>query len=229
MLSSFFGSVSFTSPLQDRECQTAPVDQTSPPGTPTVRASLLRTDRLLLRRWRHGDRKPFAAMNADPEIMEHFPTTLTRAESDALADRLDARFEELGFGFWALEVARTGQFIGFTGLSVPRFEAHFTPAVEIGWRLVRSSWGHGYASEAARRAIRFAFQDLGLSEVVSFTTTTNRRSQAVMNRIGMTNDPADDFDHPWIEEGHPLRRHVLWRITAEHWRVEVQRERDPSH
>ena len=209
-------------------CQTEPVDQTSPPRTAAVQAEPLRTDRLVLRRWRHSDREPFAAMNADPEVMEHFPTTLSRAESDALVDRLDACCGELGYGFWALEVAETGQFIGFTGLSVPRFEAHFTPAVEIGWRLATFAWGHGYASEAARRALRFAFQDLGLPEVVSFTTGTNRRSQAVMKRIGMTNDPADDFDHPWIEEGHPLRRHVLWRMTAEHWRVNVQGERDPS-
>lgn len=173
----------------------------------------------MLRRWRYGDREPFAAMNADPEVMEHFPATLTPDESDTLVDRLEARFEERGFGFWALEVAETGQFIGFTGLSVPGFEAHFTPAVEIGWRLIRSSWGHGYASEAARRALAYAFDDLGLDEVVSFTAQTNVRSQMVMKRIGMVNDPADDFDHPVLEEGHPLRRHVLWRMSAERWRV----------
>lgn len=157
-------------------------------------------------------------MNADPEVMEHFPATLTPDESDALIDRIDGRFDERGFGLWALEIAGTGQFIGFTGLSVPRFEAHFTPAVEIGWRLTRSSWGRGYASEAARRALTFAFDDLGLAEVVSFTSHTNLRSQLVMKRIGMTNDPAEDFDHPELDEGHPLRRHVLWRITAERWR-----------
>jgi ribosomal-protein-alanine N-acetyltransferase len=173
----------------------------------------------VLRRWQHSDREPFAAMNADPQVMEHFRTTLTKVESDAMVDRIDARFEEHGFGLWALEVAETGQFIGFTGLSVPRFEAHFTPAVEIGWRLARSSWGHGYASEAARCALDFAFENLGLSEVVSFTSRTNRRSQAVMDRIGMANDPTDDFDLPWVEEGHPLRRHVLWRMTAERWRL----------
>jgi ribosomal-protein-alanine N-acetyltransferase len=157
-------------------------------------------------------------MNADPEVMEHFPATLTRDESDALIDRIEVRFEEYGFGFWALEIAETGQFIGFTGLSVPGFEAHFTPAVEVGWRLSRSAWGHGYASEAARRALAFAFDDLELTEVVSFTSHTNRRSQNVMKRIGMTNDPADDFDHPMLDEGHPLRPHVLWRMTAERWR-----------
>jgi ribosomal-protein-alanine N-acetyltransferase len=174
----------------------------------------LRTDRLVLRRWRDGDRAPFAAMNADPEVMEHFPAALTPDESDRFIDRIEAGFERHGFGHWALEIAETGRFIGFTGLSVPRFQMHFTPAVEIGWRLTRSGWGHGYATEAARRVLGFAFDDLGLDEVVSFTSRTNLRSQAVMERIGMTYDPADDFDHPLVEEGHPLRRHVLWRMTA---------------
>jgi ribosomal-protein-alanine N-acetyltransferase len=178
----------------------------------------LKTERLVLRRWRDGDREPFAAMNADPEVMEHFPATLTRHESDALIDRIETRFDEYGFGLWALEVAETGQFIGFTGLSVPGFNAHFTPAVEVGWRLSRSSWGHGYATEAARRALTFAFDDVELAEVVSFTSHTNLRSQMVMKRIGMTNDPADNFDHPLLDEDHPLRPHVLWRMTAERWR-----------
>jgi ribosomal-protein-alanine N-acetyltransferase len=183
---------------------------------------MLKTERLVLRRWRDSDREPFAAINADPEVMEHFPATLTPDESDAAIDRIEAFFEERGFGLWALEIAETGQFIGFTGLSVPGFEAQFTPAVEIGWRLTRSSWGHGYASEAARRALTFAFDDLDLAEVVSFTSHTNLRSQMVMKRIGMINDPADDFDHPVLDEGHPLRRHVLWRITAECWRNGTQ-------
>ena len=154
-------------------------------------------------------------MNADPGVMEHFPATLTRAESDALAGRIGAGFAERGFGLWAVEVAGGEPFIGFTGLAVPPFQAHFTPAVEIGWRLARPSWGHGYATEAARRVLDFAFGDLGLPEVVSFTSVTNVRSQAVMERIGMTRDPAGDFDHPLLGEGHPLRRHVLWRIAAE--------------
>lgn len=174
----------------------------------------LRTDRLVLRRWRESDRGPFAELNADPAVMEHFPAPLTPAESDAMIDRLDAAIEERGFGFWALETAGTGEFVGFTGLSVPRFEAHFTPAVEIGWRLARSAWGRGYASEAARRALRFAFDDLGLAEVVSFTATANVRSQAVMERIGMTRDASGDFDHPLVPDGHRLKRHVLYRVTA---------------
>ena len=174
----------------------------------------LRTERLLLRRWRSGDRAPFAAMNSDPEVMEHFPARLTRAESDAFVDRIEAGFAEHGFGLWAVEVQATGEFIGFTGLSVPSFDAHFTPAVEIGWRLARPAWGHGYASEAARRALAEGFTTFGLAEVVSFTSVTNVRSQAVMGRIGMTHDPADDFGHPRIAPDHPLHRHVLWRIKA---------------
>ncbi|MEV4257139.1 GNAT family N-acetyltransferase [Spirillospora sp. NPDC049652] len=180
----------------------------------TAAFSPLRSERLILRAWREDDRAPFAALNADPDVMRHFPARLTRAESDDLLDRLNAAIEERGFGFWAVEVADTGRFIGFTGLSVPRFDAHFTPAVEIGWRLSRKSWGQGYAAEAARRSLDFAFDDLGLAEVVSFTAVENARSRAVMRRIGMTRDPAEDFDHPSLPEGHPLRRHVLYRISA---------------
>ena len=173
----------------------------------------LPTDRLLLRRWRPEDRAPFAALNADPEVMEHFPARLTRAESDAFVDRIEAGFAEHGFGLWAVEVRATGEFIGFTGLAVPSFEAPFTPAVEIGWRLARPGLGHGYASEAAGRALDAAFTTYGLAEVVSFTSVTNVRSQAVMRRIGMTHDPADDFDHPRLPPGHRLQRHVLYRAT----------------
>jgi RimJ/RimL family protein N-acetyltransferase len=175
----------------------------------------LRTNRLVLRRWRDSDRDPFAALNADPRVMEHFPGLLTRAESDAMIDRMEARFDEFGFGLWALEVAETGEFIGFTGLSTPRFAAHFMPAVEVGWRLAHWAWGHGYASEAARRALTFGFEEVGLPEIVSFTAISNVRSQAVMARIGMTHDPVDDFEHPLVPEGSRLRRHVLYRLSAE--------------
>ena len=174
----------------------------------------LRTERITLRRWSDSDRAPFAAMNADPEVMEHFPVMLTRDESDTMIDRIEAAFKAHGFGFWAVEVTGSGEFIGFTGLSVPGFDAHFMPSVEIGWRLSRPSWGHGYATEAARRALACGFADYGLAEVVSFTTVSNVRSQAVMRRIGMTHDPADDFDHPRLPEGHRLRRHLLWRAQA---------------
>ncbi len=151
-------------------------------------------------------------MNADPEVMRYFPAALSSAESDAMVDRIEDGFDQSGFGLWAVEVRSTGHFVGFTGLSRPRFTAHFTPAVEVGWRLARDAWGQGYASEAARAAIGFGFGPAGLDEIVSFTGYPNQRSQAVMRRIGMTHDPADDFDHPDLSAGHPLRRHVLYRI-----------------
>jgi RimJ/RimL family protein N-acetyltransferase len=174
----------------------------------------LRTPRLGLRRWRQSDREPFAAINADPAVMEHFPARLSRRQSDALVDAIEAGFERQGFGLWAIEVRETGRFIGFTGLNEPSFEAHFAPAVEVGWRLARSEWGQGYATEAARAALAFGFDVVGLTEIVSFTTSANRRSRAVMERIGMTTDPDDDFDHPAIPARHPQRRHVLYRIAA---------------
>jgi RimJ/RimL family protein N-acetyltransferase len=174
----------------------------------------LTTARLLLRRWREADREPFAALNADPVVMEHFPARLTPAESDALIAGIEDGFDERGYGLWALELRATGEFLGFTGMEVQSFAAHFTPAVEVGWRLARSAWGHGYATEAARASLAFAFERAGLAEVVSFTGVANARSRAVMQRIGMTRDPEDDFDHPELPEGHPLRRHVLYRISA---------------
>ena len=175
----------------------------------------LRTERLLLRGWRESDLEPFAALNADPQVMRYFPAPLSREESDALAARISASLAERSWGLWALE--RDGVFIGFTGLAVPRFEAHFTPAVEIGWRLARSAWGSGYATEAASTVLRFAFEDLGLEEVVSFTAVQNRRSRAVMERLGMVRDEAGDFDHPALPAASPLRRHVLYRARNS-WR-----------
>lgn len=175
----------------------------------------LSTDRLLLRGWGASDRAPFAAMNADPEVMRYFPAPLSRAESDAFADRIASAFEPGGWGLWALEERSSGRFLGFTGLARPGFDAHFTPAVEIGWRLSRDAWGHGYATEAARAAAAFAFGELRLGELVSFTAEGNERSRAVMRRLGMRHDPADDYDHPALPAGHPLRRHVLYRLSAE--------------
>ncbi|MBM4270075.1 MAG: GNAT family N-acetyltransferase [Deltaproteobacteria bacterium] len=171
----------------------------------------LRTPRLLLRRWRLDDRPAFAKINADSRVMEHFPDVLTAAESDALADRIELHFEEHAFGPWAVEVPGVAPFVGFVGLSVPRFEAHFTPCVEIGWRLGREHWGHGYASEAARAALAFGFEALALQEIVAFTVPENRRSRDVMHRIGMSHAPSDDFDHP--EAPERLKRHVLYRAT----------------
>lgn len=152
-------------------------------------------------------------MNADPVVMEHFPGTLTRRESDELVERIEAGFVENGFFLWAVEVRASNEFIGFTGLAAPGFEAHFTPAVEVGWRLARSAWGNGYATEAARAAVAFGFEEVGLSEIVSFTTPVNRRSRAVMERLGMSRDPRDDFDHPNLPPGHPQRPHVLYRLN----------------
>ncbi|GAA4596842.1 GNAT family N-acetyltransferase [Planotetraspora phitsanulokensis] len=171
---------------------------------------MLETERLTLRRWREGDLEPFAALNADPVVMEHFPSALSREQSDAMVRRIEAGFEDRGFGLWAVEA--DGTFLGFTGLSVPRFTAAFTPCVEIGWRLARHAWGYGYATEAAMAVLEDAFGRLGLAEVVSFTAVGNVRSQAVMRRIGMSHDPAGDFDHPALAEDSPLRRHVLYRI-----------------
>ena len=173
----------------------------------------LATERLLLRAWRPEDRTPFAALNADPEVMRHFPALLTRRQSDAVADRIEENFEREGWGLWAMQERATGAFLGFTGLARPAFDAPFMPAVEIGWRLARAAWGKGYASEAARASATFAFDVAGLEEIVSMAVAANTRSIAVMERIGMHRDPAEDFDHPLVVEPH-LRRHVLYRLAA---------------
>ena len=175
------------------------------------------TPRLRLRRWREADLPAFAAMNADPAVMEHFPATLTRTESDALAGRIGESLEHRGFGLWAVEIASSRAFAGFVGLSVPRFEAHFTPCVEIGWRLSRESWGQGYATEGARAVLQHGFNVVGLEEIVSFTIPANVASWRVMQKIGMQHDPADDFDHPLLPEGHRVRRHVLYRLKRDAW------------
>jgi ribosomal-protein-alanine N-acetyltransferase len=174
---------------------------------------VLRTPRLALRRWRPADRQPFAALNADPRVMAHFMSTLSRAESDGVADMIEQELAERRFGLWALEIAGVTPFAGFVGLHVPSFQAHFTPCVEIGWRVAAEHWGQGYATEAARAALAYAWETLDLAEVVSFTTVRHARSRAVMERIGMRHDPADDFEHPRLPEGHPLRPHALYRAT----------------
>jgi ribosomal-protein-alanine N-acetyltransferase len=173
--------------------------------------SELVTDRLLLRRWRDVDREPFARMNRDPSVMEFFPEPLSTEESDALVDRIEEHFARHGFGPWATELLATGEFIGFVGLSIPRFEASFTPCVEIGWRLDPQHWGKGLATEGARAALRLGFEVLKLEEIVSFTASANVRSRRVMERLGMTHDARDDFDHPLIPDGHLFKRHVLYR------------------
>jgi RimJ/RimL family protein N-acetyltransferase len=175
----------------------------------------LRTERLLLRRWRAADRGPFAALNADPVVAEHLPGLLTPAESDALLERLEAGFTANGFGLWAVQAPEG--LVGFTGLEPVPFPAPFAPAVEVGWRLARPAWGRGYATEAATATLDAAFGRLGLAEVVSFTVPANTRSRAVMERLGMVHDRAGDFDHPALPAGSRLRRHVLYRTTAERW------------
>ena len=176
-----------------------------------------KTERLLLRRWLARDRQPFAAMNADEKVMEHFPATLSRAESVAMIERTEACFERRGYGLWAIELPSEELFIGFAGLSPVDIPVAFAPAVEIGWRLARPFWGRGFASEAAAAAITFGFTERDLTEIVSFTTVGNERSRRVMERLGISRDPADDFDHPLLGEADHLRAHVLYRLQAAHW------------
>lgn len=171
----------------------------------------LRTQRLYLRTWRSTDLEPFAALNSDARVMKYFPGVLSKQESDALAERIVAHFAEHRFGLWAVEVDGVTSFAGFVGLSIPRFEAHFTPCVEIGWRLAAKYWNRGYASEAAGCALAFGLETLQLAEIVSFTVPDNLASRRVMEKIGMTHNEADDFEHPLLPAGHPLRRHVLYR------------------
>jgi RimJ/RimL family protein N-acetyltransferase len=173
---------------------------------------VLSTERLLLRLWRADDREPFASLNADPRVMEFFPSVLSRFESDALAERIAAHIETHGWGLWAVEVPGATSFAGYVGLAAPSFTAPFTPCVEIGWRLAREHWGRGYAIEGARAALAFGFAALKLKVIVSFTVPANVRSRRVMEGLGMMRDPADDFDHPGLPVEHPLRRHVLYRI-----------------
>lgn len=198
-----------------------------------VDAPLMRTERLALRAWRDADREPYADLNADPAVMAHFPAPLTREQSDGHVAHIQRHFAERGFGLWAVELVGGAPFVGFVGLSVPTWGSSFTPAVEVGWRLARGAWGRGYATEGARAALRFGFDEVvrvddrfltralagegvgeRLDEIVSFTTPDNLPSRRVMTAIGMAHDPVDDFDHPTIGTDAPhLRRHVLYRIT----------------
>ncbi len=176
-------------------------------------APLLRGERVLLRGWRVDDLEPFADLNADPRVMEHYPEPLTRERSDAMVwERILPQFAERRYGLWAVEVPGREPFIGFVGLQAAAFEADFTPCVEIGWRLAFDAWGCGYATEAARLALAFGFTDAGLDEIVSFTSPENRRSIAVMERLGMRFD--GEFEHPNVAPGHRLRTHVLYRLAG---------------
>ncbi len=179
------------------------------------RKSLIQTERLLLRQWKEEDREPFYRMNADPRVMEIMPECMTRAESDQLFERINEHFREHGFGLFAAELRQDQTFIGFVGLAVPSFKAHFTPCVEIGWRLSADHGGRGLATEGARAVVKCAFEELTLDALVSFTVPGNIRSRRVMDKIGMTHDASDEFDHPNLPEEHPLRRHVLYRLRNE--------------
>jgi len=179
--------------------------------TETAKFDSMTTDRLLMRRWRDADRGPFAALNGDPQTMLYFPSILDRAASDAFVDAIEARFEEQGYGLWALEVAATGEFIGYTGLNPMPAGVPGAGGMEIGWRLDRHAWHHGYATEAARAALGVAFDGAGLPEVWSMTAILNEPSQAVMRRIGLTE--AGRFEHPRVPEGSPLRPHVLYHLA----------------
>lgn len=179
----------------------------------TPDAVTLRTDRLVLRPWRAEDRPPFAALNADPQVMEWFPSTMTREESDAFADQIERRFQDHGWGLWAVEVPGVAPFIGFVGLH-PADTTLGYPSVEIGWRLATAFWGHGYAPEGALAVLGFGFERLQLEEIVSFTSVGNAKSRRVMAKIGMTHRAADDFDHPRLAATSPQSRHALYRISA---------------
>ncbi len=177
----------------------------------------LTTARLRLRPWRDADLAAFAALNADPEVCRHLLGPLSRAQSDALAARCQAQLEARGFGVWAVEASGVAPFIGMVGLAEPAWQAAFTPCVEVLWRLSPAYWGHGYATEAARAALGFGFERLGLPEIVALTVPENVRSRAVMARLGMAHAAADDFDHPLVPPGHRLSRHVLYRLPREAW------------
>jgi ribosomal-protein-alanine N-acetyltransferase len=175
------------------------------------------TERLILRQWQPADREPFARLNADARVMEFMAGPLPRQESDRLVDVIEAHFRQHGFGLNAVELRCDGCFIGFVGLAVPSFQAAFTPCVEIGWRLSADQWGQGLATEGASAVVRHAFEVLLVPELVSFTVPSNLRSRRVMEKLGMTRDPAEDFDHPRLPADHPLRRHMLYRLRRAQW------------
>lgn len=187
----------------------------------------LKTARLRLRVWKPDDLAPFAALNADPDVVAHLRGPMMRVDSDALVERMDAHFKREGFGVWAVEAPGIASFIGMVGIAVPGFVAPFTPCVEIAWRLARPFWGNGFASEAARAALRFGFENVGLSEIVALTVPGNTRSMAVMERLGMKRKTTDDFAHPLLPAGHRLSRHVLYRLSRDAWRT-VQSSADTT-
>ena len=181
----------------------------------------LQTERLLLRRWRFSDIEPFAAINADPDVMEHFPALLSTTESTALIERSEDRLEEDRYGLWALELTGQAPLIGCVGLEPVEIDVEFAPAVEVVWRLAREHWGNGLATEAAVAAMSYGFDELELGEIVAYTAASNMRSRRVMARLGMLRDDSEDFLHPSLPEDHPLAAHVLYRMDAERWRTDA--------
>lgn len=177
----------------------------------------MQTERLLLRSWKESDLKPFANMNADPKVREYFPNLLTPEESNESVTIYQQDIEKNGFGFWAIELLETEEFIGFCGISAVKFESHFTPCIEIGWRLAAAYWGYGYATEAAHEAVRYGFEELLLDEIIAFTAVCNQRSRRVMEKLGMERNEDDDFDHPRIVHECPVRRQVLYRLPYDKW------------
>ena len=177
----------------------------------------LETERLILRPWIDSDVEPFAALNADKDVMEFFPKLMTREETEAMVARVKARYAEDSFCFWATQEKKSGDFIGFVGLGRPSFEAQFIPCVEIGWRLARRYWGNGYAPEAAKEVLRDGFERGKLQEIVALTAVLNTKSRRVMEKLSMHRDPQDDFLHPALEDGHHLKPHVLYRLSSDDW------------
>lgn len=183
---------------------------------------IISSKRILLREWRDSDIAPFIMMNADKKVMEHFPRVLTERETEEMITRIKNHFQHHKFGLWAAESKETEEFMGFIGLSTPSFSAHFTPCVEIGWRLALPYWGKGLATEGAKAVLEYGFDQLDLKEIVSFTTITNLRSQRVMEKIGMSHQAIDDFNHPNLPLTHVLSRHVLYRLSQEQWQIRAQ-------
>jgi len=175
------------------------------------------TERVRLRQWRTSDLEPFAQLNADARVMEFYPATMDRGASDALAERIRSGISERGWGLWAAELLATGEFIGYIGLNVPGTHLPFSPCVEVGWRLARAFWGRGLATEGAHEALRAGFEDLGFEEIVSFTSLVNRRSRAVMERLGMLEDEPAAFEMPSVPVGSALRAHCLYRLSRRRW------------
>lgn len=175
------------------------------------------TDRLFLRTWKKSDLETFYKINSDPQVMEFMPKTLRREESNQAAERIQAHFKSHNFGLWAIELKSTHQFIGFVGLSIPTFESHFTPCVEIAWRLGKDFWGKGFATEAAKKSLEIGFTTFNLNEILAFTVLANLRSIGIMKKLGMKTNPLENFDHPKLPENSPLKKHVLYRINKLEW------------